>query len=188
MQQSDITRLLSAWTEGDRSALDQLTPLIYEELRRLAERCMRGEGAGHTLQATALVHEAYERLIGTELPWRNRAHFLGTAAQIMRRILVDHARVRNSIKRGVDFSRVSLDNALEIAPEADEVVLELDAALEKLGRFDALKSRILEMRFFGGLTYQEAADALDISSSELDRELRLAKAWLRHQLETHDRA
>jgi RNA polymerase sigma factor (TIGR02999 family) len=188
MDQSDITRLLGAWTEGDRGALDQLTPLIYEELRRLADRSMRGEAAGHTLQATALVHEAYERLVSTELPWRNRAHFLGTAAQIMRRVLVDHARVRNSIKRGVDFSRVSFDQALEIAPEADEVVLELDAALEKLGRFDALKSRILEMRFFGGLTYQETADALDISTSELDRELRLAKAWLRHQLEVHDRA
>ncbi|PZN33964.1 MAG: RNA polymerase subunit sigma-70 [Proteobacteria bacterium] len=183
MHSPAITHLLQAWTEGDRNALNELTPLLYEELHRLAERCMRGESTGHTLQTTALVHEAYERLVGVDLPWRNRAHFLGMAAQIMRRILVDHARRRNSLKRGVDYSRVSLDEALEIALDTDEVVLDLDAALAKLSRFDELKSRILEMRFFGGLTYEEAAGALEISTSELDRELRLAKAWLRHQLE-----
>jgi RNA polymerase sigma-70 factor (ECF subfamily) len=104
-QSSDVTRLLVAWSEGDRDALDDLTALLYEELRQLAERCMRNEQRGHTLQATALVHEAYERLIGVDLPWRNRAHFMGVAAQVMRRILVDHARARNAVKRGADFSR-----------------------------------------------------------------------------------
>jgi RNA polymerase sigma-70 factor, ECF subfamily len=179
----DITRLLVAWSDGDRRALDDLTPILYEELRALAERCMRNEKQGHTLQATALVHEAYERLIGVELPWRNRAHFMGVAAQVMRRILVDHARARDAVKRGVDYSRVSLDEALQIAPDNDELVLGLDEALHKLGQFDDLKSRILEMRFFGGLTYEQAAAALDISKATLDRELRLAKAWLRHQLQ-----
>lgn len=184
----DITRLLVAWSDGDRHALDELTPLLYEELRQLAERYMRSEKHGHTLQPTALVHEAYERLIGVDLPWRNRAHFMGVAAQVMRRILVDHARARNAAKRGVDFSKVSLAEALDVAPDAapgdDDVVLGLDQALAKLSRFDELKSRILEMRFFGGLTYDQAAAALDISPATLDRELRLAKAWLRHELGT----
>jgi RNA polymerase sigma-70 factor (ECF subfamily) len=181
---TEITRLLEAWSGGDRQALDSLTPHIYEELRRLAERYMRNEHAGHTLQPTALVHEAYERLIGVDLPWRSRAHFLGVAAQVMRRILVDHARARNAAKRGVDFSRVSLDEAVELAAaDSDELVLGLDDALAKLGRFDELKSRILEMRFFGGLTYDQAAAALDISPATLDRELRLAKAWLKHELQ-----
>jgi RNA polymerase, sigma subunit, ECF family len=183
-QSSDVTRLLVAWSEGDRDALDDLTALLYEELRQLAERCMRNEQRGHTLQATALVHEAYERLIGVDLPWRNRAHFMGVAAQVMRRILVDHARARNAVKRGADFSRLSLDAVLEVAPDNDEVVLELDRALDKLDKFDGLKRRILEMRFFGGMTYEQAAEALDISKATLDRELRLAKAWLRHELQT----
>jgi RNA polymerase sigma-70 factor, ECF subfamily len=179
----DITRLLLAWSDGDRQALDALTPHLYEELRQLAERYMRNEKHGHTLQPTALVHEAYERLIGVDLPWRNRAHFMGVAAQVMRRVLVDHARARNAAKRGVDYSRVSLDEAVEIAAGSDELVLGLDDALNKLGRFDELKSRILEMRFFGGLTYDQAAAALDISTATLDRELRLAKAWLKHELQ-----
>jgi RNA polymerase sigma-70 factor (ECF subfamily) len=182
-QRMEITRLLAAWSGGDRAALDSLTPHIYEELRRLAERHMRNEKPGHTLQPTALVHEAYERLIGVELPWRNRAHFLGVAAQVMRRILVDHARTRNAAKRGADFSRVSFDEAVQIAAESEELVLGLDDALAKLGRFYELKSRILEMRFFGGLTYEQAAAALDISPATLDRELRLAKAWLKHELQ-----
>jgi RNA polymerase sigma-70 factor, ECF subfamily len=182
-QRTEITRLLEAWSGGDRQALDSLTPHIYAELRQLAERYMRNEKAGHTLQPTALVHEAYERLIGVDLPWRNRAHFLGVAAQVMRRILVDHARARNAAKRGVDYSRVSLDEAVHVAADSDELVLGLDDALAKLGRFDELKSRILEMRFFGGLTYDQAAAALDISTATLDRELRLAKAWLKHELQ-----
>jgi RNA polymerase sigma factor (TIGR02999 family) len=172
-----------AWSDGDKQAVDQLAPMLYGQMRQLAERYMRNEKHGHTLQPTALVHEAYERLLDVELPWRNRAHFLGVAAQVMRRILVDHARARNSAKRGADFSRVSLDEAIPLAPENDELVLSLDEALAKLSRFDELKSRILEMRFFGGLTYHQAAAALDISAATLDRELRLAKAWLRHELQ-----
>lgn len=180
---TDITTLLSAWSRGDRAALDQLTPLMYAELRALAERCMRDEKASHTLQATALVHEAYERLVGVDLPFRNRAHFMGVAAQVMRRILVDHARARNALKRGVDFNRVTLADALHVSPESDALVLNLDDALRALVQVDELKSRVLEMRFFGGLTNDQAAEALDISKATLERELRLAKAWLRQQLE-----
>lgn len=180
---SDITRLLMAWSDGDQSALHALTPMLYDELKQLAERCMRNEQRGHTLQATALVHEAYERLVGVDLPWRNRAHFMGVAAQVMRRILVDHARARGALKRGADFSRISLDEGIAVAPENDALVLGLDEALTQLERFDSLKRRILELRFFGGLTYDQAAEALDISKATLDRELRLAKAWLKHQLQ-----
>jgi RNA polymerase sigma factor (TIGR02999 family) len=182
-KRTDITRLLMAWTEGDRDALEDLTVLLYGELREIAARCMRAEQQGHTLQPTALVHEAYERLIGVDLPWRNRAHFLGVAANVMRRILVDHARARGAQKRGGEFNRISLDEALELAGGSEDIVLGLDQALEKLGQFDGLKGRILELRFFGGLTYEQSAEVLDISKATLDRELRLAKAWLRHELQ-----
>jgi len=181
---ADITRLLLAWRDGDSSALDALTPLVYEELRRVAERYMRNESKQRTLQATALVHEAYARLATVEMSWTNRAHFLGFMARLMRQILVDRARARNSAKRGADFERVTLHDNLDLCVESDAVILELDQALQELQRFDELKSRIIEMRFFGGLTYDEAADALEISTSTLDRELRLAKAWLRHRLQT----
>lgn len=181
---ADITRLLLAWRDGDSSALDALTPLVYEELRRVAERYMRNESKQQTLQATALVHEAYARLATVEMSWNNRAHFLGFMARLMRQILVDRARARNSAKRGADFDRVTLHDNLDLAAESDVVILELDEALQELQRFDELKSRIIELRFFGGLTYDETADALDISTSTLDRELRLAKAWLRHRLQT----
>jgi len=180
---TDITRLLVAWSGGDRSALDRLTALLYDEMRQLAARCMRAEQAGHTLQPTALVHEAYERLVGVDLPWHNRAHFLGVAAQVMRRILVDHARARGAQKRGGDLNRIPLDEDIEAGPANDEMVLGLDQALLKLEKFDALKSRILELRFFGGLTYEQAAETLEISKSTLDRELRLARAWLKHEMQ-----
>jgi len=183
-KRTDITRLLMAWSEGDRDALEDLTVLLYGELREIAARCMRAEQQGHTLQPTALVHEAYERLVGVDLPWRNRAHFLGVAANVMRRILVDHARSRGAQKRGGAFNRISLDEALELAGGSEDIVLGLDQALEKLGQFDGLKGRILELRFFGGLTYEQSAEVLDISKATLDRELRLAKAWLRHELQT----
>jgi RNA polymerase sigma factor (TIGR02999 family) len=180
----DITRLLIAWRDGDRDALDELTPIMYGELRRMAERCMRRESDGHTLQTTALVHEAYARVAGVDLPWRNRAHFLGFMARLMRQILVDHARARKSAKRGANLQRVELDEAIAVEEGSDGIVLDLDDALNELRRFDELKSRIIELRFFGGLTYEEAAAALDISASTLDRELRLAKAWLRHHMQT----
>lgn len=181
---ADITQLLAAWRDGDTSALGALTPLVYEELRKVAARYMRNESKQQTLQATALVHEAYARLATVEMSWRNRAHFLGFMARLMRQVLVDRARARNSVKRGVDFDRVTLGDDLAISSTSDDVVLELDQALQELCRFDELKSKIIELRFFGGLTYDEAADALDISTATLDRELRLAKAWLKHRLQT----
>jgi RNA polymerase sigma factor (TIGR02999 family) len=179
---SDITQLLSAWNGGDRRALDELTPMVYEELRRLAERYMRKENGGHTLQATALVHEAYARLAGAEMPLHNRAHFLAFMAQLMRQVLVDHARARQTAKRGAGLEQVTLDESVMVSEDSDGLVLELDALLQELRRFDELKSRIIELRFFGGLTNEEAAAALDISPTTLDRELRLAKAWLRHRM------
>ena len=178
----EITRLLSAWCDGDRSALDQITPLMYEELRRLAESYMRRESGPQTLQATALVHEAYARVATAEMSWQNRAHFLGYMARLMRQILVDRARARKSVKRGAGRDRVTLDESAVISDDNDGLVLELDEVLEELRQFDELKSRIIELRFFGGLTYEEAATALDISTTTLDRELRLAKAWLRHRM------
>jgi RNA polymerase sigma factor (TIGR02999 family) len=179
---TQITRLLTAWSAGDRKALDELTPIMYEELRRLAERYMRKEAGGHTLQATALVHEAYARLAGADLPLRNRAHFLAFMARLMRQILVDHARARKSAKRGDGLERVTLDESVLISGDSDGLILDLDEALAELRRFDEMKSQIIELRFFGGLTYEEVAEALDISTSTLDRELRLAKAWLRHRM------
>jgi RNA polymerase sigma-70 factor (ECF subfamily) len=179
---SDITRLLTAWSAGDRQALNELTPIMYEELRRLAERYMRKEGGGHTLQATALVHEAYARLAGADLPLRNRAHFLAFMARLMRQVLVDHARARKSAKRGDGFERVTLDESVIVSADSDGLVLQLDEVLQELRQFDELKSQIIELRFFGGLTYEEAAEALDISKTTLDRELRLAKAWIGHRM------
>lgn len=178
-----ITQLLADWQAGNRAALDQLTPVIYQELHRLADRYMRGESAGHTLQATALVNEAYMRLIESEQPWQNRAHFLGVAAQMMRRILVDHARARGSAKRGSDLTHVDIDEATIVTQDNGDVVLGLDAALTKLAKFDERKSRLVELRFFGGLTDEETQEVLGISLTTLERELRLAKAWLKQELE-----
>jgi RNA polymerase sigma factor (TIGR02999 family) len=183
MSAEEITKLLSAWQAGNRAALDELAPRIHDELYRLAQRYMRGESAGHTLQATALVNEAYLRLAGSEQPWQNRAHFLGVAAQMMRRILVDHARARGSQKRGSNRTHVNLDE-VTIFAGADDTVMELDDALRKLAEFDERKARLIELRFFGGLTYEEAAEVLSISTTTLDRELRLAKAWLKQELES----
>jgi RNA polymerase sigma factor (TIGR02999 family) len=180
---SDITQLLVAWSGGDRQALDQLTPIVYDEMKRMAERYMRRESAGHTLQATALVHEAYARLAGADLPLQNRAHFLAVMARLMRQILVDHARARKSDKRGHGLERVTLEESVAISSDSDAIVLELDQVLEELAQFDDLKCRIIELRFFGGLTYEEAAAALDISTTTFDRELRFAKAWLRHRMQ-----
>jgi RNA polymerase sigma factor (TIGR02999 family) len=179
---TEVTRLLSAWNAGDSRALAELTPIVYEELRRLAERYMRKESGGHTLQATALVHEAYARLAQADLPLKNRSHFLAFMARLMRQVLVDHARARKSAKRGDGLERVTLDESVIVGCDSDELVLELDSLLEELRRFDALKAQIIELRFFGGLTYEEAAETLEISTTTLDRELRLAKAWLRHRM------
>lgn len=180
---TEITALLLAYRDGDRQALDRLMPAMYDELRSLAQRYMRKESGANTLQATALVHEVYARMVNVDLTWQNRAHFLGSLARLMRQILVDHARARKSVKRGGCLERVTLDESAAVAEDSGGLVLELDRVLGELRQFDELKSRIIELRFFGGLTYDDAAAALDISKATLDRELRLAKAWLRHRMQ-----
>jgi RNA polymerase sigma factor (TIGR02999 family) len=183
---SEITVLLVAYRDGDRQALERLMPAMYDELRGLARRYMNRESGAHTLQATALVHEAYARMVNVDLTWQNRAHLLGSLTRLMRQILVDHARARKSLKRGAGFERVTLDESVPVAEDAGGMILELDQVLEELRQFDELKARLIELHFFGGLTYDEAAAALEISKSTLDRELRLAKAWLRHRMQGAD--
>jgi len=183
---SEITALLLAYRDGDRQALDRLMPAMYDELRGLAQRYMRKESGANTLQASALVHEVYARMVKVDFTWQNRAHFLGSLARLMRQILVEHARARKTAKRGGGLERVTLDESIALAEDSGDLMLELDRVLEELRQFDELKARIIELRFFGGLTYDDAAAALDISKATLDRELRLAKAWLRHRM--HDAA
>ena len=178
-----ITELLVAWSEGRRDALDRLVPLLYEDLRRLAVGYMRRESPGHSLQPTALVHEAYVRLIDQrQVHWRNRAHFFGVAAGIMRRILVDHARSRRADKRGGEWDRVTLveDQVADRAQEID--VLALHESLERLAAFDPRQERIVELRYFGGLTIQEVAEVVGISEATVVRDWTIAKAWLRADL------
>ena len=179
----EVTQLLLAWSEGDKTALDQLIPLVYSELRRLAKRHMRSERAGHTLQTTALIHEAYLRLIDADqVQWRNRAHFFGIAARLMRQILVARARERGCQKRGGGAERVSLDEAMVIDERLDEDLVALDEALGELSQFDARMAQVVEMRFFGGLTEEEIAAALDVSTKTVRRDWRLARSWLRRKL------
>jgi RNA polymerase sigma factor (TIGR02999 family) len=179
----DITALLQAWSAGDPNALDELMPVVYAELHRLARARLRGEREHHTLQATALVNETYVRLVGqTRIQWLNRAQFFGTAAELMRRILVDHARERGSAKRGGLATRVELDEALGAAEARDVDVLALDVALDRLERLDARQCRLVVLRFFGGLTIDEAAGVLDISPATAKREWLTAKMWLRREL------
>ena len=181
---SDVTGLLQAWSAGDRSALDELMPVVYAELHRLARARLRGERADHTLQATALVNEAYVRLVDqTRVRWQNRAQFFGTAAQLMRRILVDHAREHRSAKRGGGATRVELDEALGSAHQRDVDLLALDAALERLERLDPRQSRLVVLRFFGGLTIDEVAEVLEISPATAKREWVTARIWLRRELD-----
>ena len=180
-----ITQLLITLTEGGREAMDQLVPLLYDDLRHVAAACMRREPAGHSLQPTALVHEAYVRLIDQRrVKSRNRAHFFGVAAELMRRILVDHARARRANKRGGELERVTLvgDEAIA-APEID--LLALHEALRRLAEFDARKERIVELRYFGGLTIEEAAEVVGISKATVVREWTIAQAWLRAELSGH---
>ena len=179
----EITQLLLAWSEGDKQALDRLVPLVYDELRRLAHNYMRKERAGQTLQTTALIHEAYLRLIeANRVQWRNRAHFYGIAAHLMRQILVARARERGCQKRGGGAERVSLDEAMVIDERLDEDLVALDEALGELSKFDARMAQVVEMRFFGGLTEEEIAAALDVSTKTVRRDWRLARSWLRRKL------
>jgi RNA polymerase sigma factor (TIGR02999 family) len=174
--------LLQQWRGGDDGALDQLMPLIYHELRRLAQRCLYSERPGHTLRATALVHEAYMRLIDADVEWHDRAHFYAIAARAMRRILVEYARAHTRQKRGGGNEQVPLDEAVLVGPEAAAIVTDLDDALQKLAAIDPRKSDIVQLLFFGGLTYNETAAALDISPATVHRELKLAKAWLLREM------
>lgn len=176
------TVLLQAWRGGDRGALDRLLPAVYEELASLAHRALRAERPDHTLQTRALVHEAYLRLIDADIPFQDRAHFMAVAARTMRRVLVDHARARVRDKRGGGALRIDLDQAELPAPGQGLDILDLHAALERLAAFDERKSSIVELHFFGGLSYDETAAAVGISAATVDRELRLAKAWLRVEL------
>jgi RNA polymerase sigma factor (TIGR02999 family) len=176
-----ITQLLIEWRAGDRDALDRLTALLYPELRRIARRYIDTERGARTLQATELVHEVYERLVDTDIHWKDRAHFFAIAARMMRRILVDRARARRRHKRGGGLAGITLDDSIP-AEQAPFELLALDRALGRLTTFDERKSRILELRFFGGMSYEEICEVLGISTSTLDRELRLAKAWLYQEL------
>jgi RNA polymerase sigma-70 factor, ECF subfamily len=180
----DVTELLRAWGQGDRQALDQLLPLVESELRRLARSYMARERRDHTLQTTALVNEALVRLVDARgLPWQDRAHFLGIAARLMRRVLVDHARSRGYQKRGGGAQRVTLDETVAVTPAPDVDVLALDRALEKLTALDARKGRVIELRFFGGLSVEETAAVLHVSTDTVKRDWRVAKLWLLRELE-----
>jgi RNA polymerase sigma factor (TIGR02999 family) len=189
MTTPSVTALLGEWSRGNQSALNQLLPLVYAELRRIASRQLRSERAGHTLQPTALVHEVYLRLVDQrQVDWRSRAHFFGVTAQIMRRILVDHARRHAAGKRGSGVRCLSLDEAKELAASKEIPILALDHALERLEKIDPALARIVELRAFGGLTIEEAAHVLDVSPSTVKREWRTAKAWLNRELDAEGRA
>jgi len=180
----EVTRLLKEWSTGDSAALDQLIPIVYDELRAVAARYLRRERQGHTLQPTALVNEAYLRLIDqNQVQWQNRAHFVGVAAQMMRRILVDHAKNHNRVKRGGGTRKVTLDEALAVSDERADDLVELDEALTALEAFDKRKSRVVEMRYFGGLSVEETAEVLKVSEITVARDWKLAKAWLYTRIE-----
>jgi RNA polymerase sigma factor (TIGR02999 family) len=179
-----VTRLLRAWGDGDESALAELVPIVHDELHRIARACLAGEKAGHTLQTTALVNEAYLRLVKTQdMNWQNRAHFLAMAARLMRRVLVDFARSKQFQKRGGGEVRVTFVEELPLAVEPGRDLVALDDALDELAKLDERKSRVIEMRFFGGLSVKETAEALHVSSETVMRDWKLAKAWLRRQLQ-----
>jgi RNA polymerase sigma factor (TIGR02999 family) len=180
---NEITERLVAWGAGDRAALDQLLPVVYQELRRMAGNYLRQENPGHTLQPTALVHEAWLRLIDqARVDWRNRAQFFGVAAQMMRRILVDHAKAKHREKRGGDAVKLSLDDVINLSRERAAELLALDDALDELARVDERKSRVIELRYFGGFSVEETAQILGVSPETVMRDWKLAKAWLYQQI------
>ena len=180
-----ITQLLVDWEKGDQAAMEKLMPLVYSELRRLATNYLRRERAGHTLQPTALVNEAYLKLVDQRnARWQNRAHFFGIAAQLMRRILVDHARQRQAVKRGgVDQQRLSITSAETVIKQPQIDLLALNEAMDELAQLDPQQSRIVELKFFGGLSIEEIAEVLSIGHATVERDWKMARAWLRKQLE-----
>jgi RNA polymerase sigma-70 factor (ECF subfamily) len=175
---ASVTGLLASWRAGNKDARTELIPVVYDELHRLAERNLRRERTDHTLQATALVNEAYLRLVGAEVPWEDRAHFFAVASRVMRQILVDYARAKGRKKRGADFARVTLDESLAASPQRASDLVALDEALELLAKQDERKARVVELHYFGGLGYEEVARVLDVSVATVNRDLRMAKAWL----------
>jgi len=178
----DVSELLRAWSDGDQDALDKLTPIVYTELHRLASRYMKGERSGHSLQTTALVNEAYVRLVDYKrMQWQDRAHFFAVSAQLMRRILVDHAR-RHNLKRGGDVAHVSLDEAPSVGGPQETDLVALDRAMDALARVDRRKVQVVEMRFFGGLNIDETAEVLKISPITVKRDWRAAKLWLYREM------
>jgi RNA polymerase sigma-70 factor (ECF subfamily) len=182
-QEQDVTHVLRDLSDGDPDAPARLMPLVYQELRKLSQGYLKAERADHTLQATALVHEAYIRLVDWEnVTWQNRAHFFAVAAQIMRRILVDHAREKQSQKRGGGLTRLSLDEAVSFSRQREVDLVVLDDALESLSLLDTKQSKIVELRFFGGLTVEETAEALNVSPATIKREWTIAKAWLHKKI------
>jgi len=179
----EVTRLLQAWSVGDQDALKQLIPLVYDELHRMAHRYMSAEQSGQILQTTALVHEAYLRLVDVEnIDWQNQAHFYGICARLMRRILIDFARSRNYQKRGGHFAHIELEEAATVSVVVSSDLLAVDEALKRLATVDARKSEVVELRFFGGLTVEETATALGVSEETVMRDWKLAKAWLLREL------
>ena len=181
---NEVTQLLQAWGTGDKEALDKLLPIVYEELHRLAARYMRKESPGHTLQTSALVNEAYMKLVDQKnVRWQNRAHFFGIAAQLMRRILVDHARSRARMKRGAGAQKLSLNEAAIVTTDSAEAFLSLDDALKRLSEMDPKKCRIVEMKIFSGLNMKEIAEIEKVSPSTIEREWRKAKAWLHREID-----
>jgi RNA polymerase sigma factor (TIGR02999 family) len=180
----DVTQLLLSWSQGDATALDRLMPLVHAELHRLARRYMAGEKPGHTLQATALVNEAYLRLVNSsKVRWQNRAHFFAVSAQLMRRILVDFARSRHYLKRGGAARLVSLDEALPLSEEPDTDLVALDDALNDLAKMDARKAEVVVLRFFGGLSVEETSEVLKVSPDTVMRDWKFAKSWLLRKIE-----
>ena len=179
----EITQLLLAWGSGDKAALDALMPIVYDELRRLARRYMRGQNSGHTLQTTALVNEAYLRLIdSSRVRWQDRAHFFAISAQLMRRVLVDFARAKNSLKRGGEQIQITLDEQIEAPFEKETNLVALDEALQNLAKLSQRQSQIVELRYFGGLSEEEIAATLEISTRTVRRDWSLARAWLYREL------
>lgn len=181
-EEQQVTRLLKEWSGGNKEALDQLMPLVYDQLRTLAARCLSAERPEHTLRATALVNEAYLRLVDADLTLNDRVHFYAVAARLLRHILVDHAKSLHRAKRGGGAPKLSLDEALVVGQAAPAGILDLDEALQRLAAHDSRKAEVVELLFFGGLTYDEAAAMLNISPATVHRELRMAKAWLHREL------
>lgn len=182
------TRLIQAWQNGDESALEELLPLVYGELQRLAHHALQRESVGHTLQTTALVHEAYVRLVRADVNWEGSGHFFGVAARAMRRVLVDHARKRSSLKRGEAPQPVALDSVegLLVGESRTDDLLDLDEALDRLLALDERKGRAIELHYFAGLSYDDIAEALEVSPATVHRDLRLARAWLYKELRDDD--